>query len=279
MISDGFVYHRTIDWKGPQCSSSSNPLLCAGSPTSSPGSPEPHPAWPWMPAGMGHPQPPWTTCSSASAPSECRCSCHSFSLWSVAKCRVESLKNSHYLYIHRCTSLQLMLAGCCSLCTLFSSSHWWPLPEVEEHTVLLAQILLFSESSNDLKPLVIASLHHMAGFHLVLFSISIFCELWVHLFFVTLSGSPEKHGKKKFLLKTPDWLTAGHAVVSFSLGSLCFSIVWAVCFLAQNVPNAAYGLKGLRATVAILFMKAHYAFSASNSLQGLCTVWCVLQAI
>lgn len=189
-----------------------------------------------------------------------------------------------------------MLAGCCSLCTLFSSSHWWPLhqsiyiyssvyiyssghTEVEEHTVLLAQILLFSESSNDLKPLVIASLRHTAGFYLVLFSISIFCELWVHLFFVTLSGSPEKHGKRKFLLKTPDWLTAGHAVVSFSLGSLCFSIVWAVCFLAQNVPNAAYGLKGLRATVAILFMKAHYAFSASNSLQGLCTVWCVLQAI
>jgi len=31
------------------------PLLCAGSPTSSPGCPEPHPAWPGMPAGMGHP--------------------------------------------------------------------------------------------------------------------------------------------------------------------------------------------------------------------------------
>ena len=35
--------------KGPQCSSSSNPLLCAGSPTSRPGCPEPHPAWPWTP--------------------------------------------------------------------------------------------------------------------------------------------------------------------------------------------------------------------------------------
>ena len=41
----------------------STPLLCAGSPTSSPGCPEPHPAWPWMPPGMEHPQPPWTTCS------------------------------------------------------------------------------------------------------------------------------------------------------------------------------------------------------------------------
>ena len=41
---------------GPQCSSSSNPLLCAGSPTSSPGCPEPRPAWPRMPPGMGHPQ-------------------------------------------------------------------------------------------------------------------------------------------------------------------------------------------------------------------------------
>ena len=50
--------------KGPQCSSSSNPLLCAGSPTSRPGCPEPHPVWPWMPAGMGHPQPLWAACSS-----------------------------------------------------------------------------------------------------------------------------------------------------------------------------------------------------------------------
>jgi len=32
----------------------SNPLLCTGSPTSRPGCPEPHPAWPWMPPGMGH---------------------------------------------------------------------------------------------------------------------------------------------------------------------------------------------------------------------------------
>jgi len=46
------------------------PLLCAGSPTTRPGCPEPHPAWPWMPPGMGHPQPPWATCSSASPPSE-----------------------------------------------------------------------------------------------------------------------------------------------------------------------------------------------------------------
>ena len=38
-------------------------LLCAGSPASRPGCPEPHPAWPWMPPGMGHPQPPWATCS------------------------------------------------------------------------------------------------------------------------------------------------------------------------------------------------------------------------
>ena len=41
----------------------STPLLCAGSPTTRPGCPEPHPAWPWMPPGMGHPQPPWATCS------------------------------------------------------------------------------------------------------------------------------------------------------------------------------------------------------------------------
>jgi len=42
------------------------PLLCAESPTTRPGCSEPHPAWPWMPPGMGHPQPPWATCSSAS---------------------------------------------------------------------------------------------------------------------------------------------------------------------------------------------------------------------
>ena len=41
----------------------STPLLCAGSPTSRPGCPEPHPAWPWMPPGMGHPQPPWAICA------------------------------------------------------------------------------------------------------------------------------------------------------------------------------------------------------------------------
>ena len=33
-------------------------------PTTRPGCPEPHPAWPWRPPGMGHPQPPWATCSS-----------------------------------------------------------------------------------------------------------------------------------------------------------------------------------------------------------------------
>jgi len=47
----------------------STPLLCAGSPITRPGCPEPHPAWSWMPPGMGHPQPPWVTCSSASPPS------------------------------------------------------------------------------------------------------------------------------------------------------------------------------------------------------------------
>jgi len=32
----------------------STPLLC-GSSATRPGCPEPHPAWPWMPPGMGHP--------------------------------------------------------------------------------------------------------------------------------------------------------------------------------------------------------------------------------
>ena len=32
-------------------------------PTTRPGCPKPHPAWPWMSPGMGHPQPSWATCS------------------------------------------------------------------------------------------------------------------------------------------------------------------------------------------------------------------------
>jgi len=39
----------------------STPLLCAGSPTTRPGCPEPHPDWPWMPPGIGLPQPPWAS--------------------------------------------------------------------------------------------------------------------------------------------------------------------------------------------------------------------------
>jgi len=44
----------------------STPLLCAGLLITRPGCPEPHPAWPWMPPGMGQP---WATCSSVSPPS------------------------------------------------------------------------------------------------------------------------------------------------------------------------------------------------------------------
>ena len=60
------TYHR-MAWveKDSNDHQFSTPLLCAGSPTTRPGCPEPHPAWLWMPPGMGHPQPPWATCSSA----------------------------------------------------------------------------------------------------------------------------------------------------------------------------------------------------------------------
>ena len=52
-------------------------LLCAGSPTIRPGCPEPPSAWLSMPPGMGHPQPPWTTCSSASPPVfQIKANCH-----------------------------------------------------------------------------------------------------------------------------------------------------------------------------------------------------------
>ena len=43
------LIHRITAWPGlkrPTVRISTNPLLCAGSPTSSPGCPEPHPAWP-----------------------------------------------------------------------------------------------------------------------------------------------------------------------------------------------------------------------------------------
>ena len=65
-VGSAWGNHGIIEWPGLQRTTvliSSNPLLCAGSPTSSPGCPEPHPAWPLMPPGMGHPQPPWATCS------------------------------------------------------------------------------------------------------------------------------------------------------------------------------------------------------------------------
>jgi len=57
--------YNSLGWKGPQCSSSSNPLLCAGSPTSRPGCPEPHPAWPWMPPVLATAPFPGLQCSTA----------------------------------------------------------------------------------------------------------------------------------------------------------------------------------------------------------------------
>ena len=68
-------HHRIIEWMGLKRTTMIiqfqplPPLLCSGSPTTRPGCPEPHPAWPWAPPGMGHPQPPWAACSSASPPS------------------------------------------------------------------------------------------------------------------------------------------------------------------------------------------------------------------
>ena len=42
---------------------------CVQSPTTRAGCPELHPVWPWMPPGMGHPQPFSATSCSASSPS------------------------------------------------------------------------------------------------------------------------------------------------------------------------------------------------------------------
>ena len=58
-----------LGWKGPQWSLSFNPPLYAVLPTTRPGCPEPHPAWPWMHTRTGHPEPPRATCSSVSPPS------------------------------------------------------------------------------------------------------------------------------------------------------------------------------------------------------------------
>lgn len=94
---------------------------------------------------------------------------------------------------------------------------------------LLAQILLSSGPFNDLKPPVIALFPFKSGFlfffwcSLVLLS-SLSSEK-VHLFFMMISGSPVKHGKKKFLLKNPNWLEPEHAHFLFSLGNVFFSIV------------------------------------------------------
>lgn len=73
---------------------------------------------------------------------------------------------------------------------------------------LLAQILLFSGPSNDLKPPVIALFPFKSGFlfffwcSLVLLS-SLSSEK-VHLFFMMISGSPVKHGKK-VSAEEPKW--------------------------------------------------------------------------
>lgn len=41
------------------------PLPRTGTPPTRPGGPRPYPAWPGALPGLGHPQPPWATCSSA----------------------------------------------------------------------------------------------------------------------------------------------------------------------------------------------------------------------
>ena len=51
-------------------SSNSNPLPRAGLPPTSSGCPGPHPTWPWVPPGMGHSQPLYAVCASASPPSQ-----------------------------------------------------------------------------------------------------------------------------------------------------------------------------------------------------------------
>jgi len=63
--------NRNINWpeKDHNAHLVSTSLLCAGPPTSRPGCPEPHPAWPWMPHPWRHSQPPWSACSSVSPPS------------------------------------------------------------------------------------------------------------------------------------------------------------------------------------------------------------------
>jgi len=43
----------------------SAPLLCAGSPATRPGCPEPHPAWPWIPASFGRDANVWEGCISS----------------------------------------------------------------------------------------------------------------------------------------------------------------------------------------------------------------------
>jgi len=48
-----------------------------------------HPAWPWMHPGMGHPQPPWVTCSSVLI-----CWCKKTILWQLIKYKLWSCQLS-----------------------------------------------------------------------------------------------------------------------------------------------------------------------------------------
>jgi len=68
-LTESHNHMNGLGWKGPQWTSSFIPPAMCRVTYHRTRLPEPHPAWPWMPPGMGHPQPPWATCSSASPPS------------------------------------------------------------------------------------------------------------------------------------------------------------------------------------------------------------------
>jgi len=117
----------------------STPLICAGSPSTRPGCPAPHPAWPWMPPGRGHPQPPCATCSNASPPSVCKTAKQSNETPLIAQhcflqqltwsghfrqlsCLQMSMTNLHWASI---AALVLMDVYCLAHAPTRMEKYWW----------------------------------------------------------------------------------------------------------------------------------------------------------
>lgn len=113
----------------------------------------------------------------------CKCSCCAIRDLVAAKCRVGSLKNSHYLYIAGCTPLQqaagwLLFSLHLPFLTPVMTSSW----SRGNDYVHWSRYSPFQGLLIVLNLLLLPACPHIAVFYVVLFSTCVFCQLWeVHL--------------------------------------------------------------------------------------------------